>query len=75
MLIEGDDILGDGVNVAARLESIAEPGGICASRHLLTIRFAARFRSSSPIWVEQRLKNIERPERVYAARAGALLVR
>jgi len=42
ILIDGEDILGDGVNVAARLEGIAEPGGICISSS--AYRFAARSR-------------------------------
>jgi TolB-like protein/class 3 adenylate cyclase/Flp pilus assembly protein TadD len=65
ILIEGDDILGDGVNVAARLESIAEPGGICISssahdqvRDKLELRFIDLG--------EQTLKNIARPIRAYA---------
>jgi len=49
ILIEGEDILGDGVNVAARLESIAEAGGT-ASRLQPTNRFAARSQLSLPIW-------------------------
>src|SRR3954470_18711605 len=67
ILIEGDDILGDGVNVAARLEGIAEAGGICISssaydqvRGKVAIEFADLG--------EQRLKNIERLVRVYAVR-------
>jgi TolB-like protein/class 3 adenylate cyclase len=65
ILIEGDDILGDGVNVAARLEGIAEPGGICISssahdqvRDKLELRFIDLG--------EQTLKNIARPIRAYA---------
>jgi adenylate cyclase len=64
VLIEGDDILGDGVNIAARLESIAEPGGICISessyqqvRDKLDIRFEDMG--------DQHLKHIARPVRVY----------
>src|SRR6266404_4344544 len=32
VIVEGEDIFGDGVNIAARLEALAEPGGICVSR-------------------------------------------
>src|ERR1700754_2697202 len=63
ILIEGDDILGDGVNVAARLEGIADPGGICLSstayehvRGKVAVEFADLG--------EQSLKNIDRPVRV-----------
>jgi TolB-like protein/class 3 adenylate cyclase len=65
ILIEGDDILGDGVNIAARLEGIAEPGGICISasayehvRGKVTVEFADLG--------EQSLKNIARPVRAFA---------
>jgi TolB-like protein len=65
ILIEGEDILGDGVNIAARLEGIAEPGGICISssaydhvRGKVEVEFADLG--------EQSLKNIARPIRAYA---------
>jgi TolB-like protein len=64
ILIEGDDILGDGVNVAARLEGIAEPGGICISSSAYE-----QVRGKVPVEFtdlgEQTLKNIARPIRVY----------
>jgi TolB-like protein/class 3 adenylate cyclase/tetratricopeptide (TPR) repeat protein len=67
ILIEGDDILGDGVNVAARLEGIAEPGGIYVSSSAYE-----QVRGKVPVDFadlgEQRLKNIDRPVRVYAAK-------
>ena len=65
ILIEGDDILGDGVNVAARLEGIAEPGGICISSSAYE-----QVRGKVPVDFtdlgEQRLKNISRPIPAYA---------
>src|SRR6476660_8051125 len=67
ILIEGDDILGDGVNIAARLEGIAEPGGICISSSAYDQvhgKVAVEFIDLG----EQSLKNIERPVRVYAAK-------
>ena len=69
ILIEGNDILGDGVNVAARLEGIAEPGGICISSSAydqVRGKVALEFADLG----EQRLKNIERPVRVYAAKSA-----
>jgi adenylate cyclase len=68
ILIEGDDILGDGVNVAARLESIAEPGGICISSSAydqVSGKVAVEFADLG----EQTLKNIARPIRAFAVRA------
>src|SRR4249920_287700 len=65
ILIEGDDILGDGVNIAARLESIAEPGGICISSSAydqVRGKVAVEFADLG----EQSLKNIARPVQAYA---------
>jgi TolB-like protein len=70
ILIEGDDILGDGVNVAARLEGIAEPGGICISSSAYE-----QVRGKVPVEFtdlgEQTLKNIARPVRAYAVGLNA----
>jgi TolB-like protein/class 3 adenylate cyclase/tetratricopeptide (TPR) repeat protein len=72
ILIQGDDILGDGVNVAARLEGIAEPGGICISSSAYDqVRGKVAFEFADI--GEQNLKNITRPVRAYVVvgdRAG-----
>src|SRR6202047_3977368 len=64
IIIEGDDILGDGVNIAARIEGLAEPGGISLSEDAwrqVQGKVAATFVDGG----EQSLKNIARPVRVY----------
>jgi len=64
VIVQGEDIFGDGVNVAARLESIATPGGIMISgsvRDHIGNRLDVAFEDMG----EQTLKNIERPIRVY----------
>jgi adenylate cyclase len=68
ILIEGDDILGDGVNVAARLEGIAEPGGICISSSAYD-QVRGKVEVEFTDLGEQRLKNIDRPVRVYTAKS------
>jgi TolB-like protein len=64
VLVEGDDILGDGVNIAARLESIAEPGGICISDDAFR-QVRGKIEAEFADIGEQSLKNIARPLRVY----------
>ena len=74
IMLHGGDIFGDGVNVAARLENLAEPGGICVSgrvqedvRDKLDIAFEDMG--------EQKLKNIARPVRVYRVRLNEAISR
>jgi TolB-like protein len=67
IIIEGGDIFGEGVNVAARLESIAEPGGICVSDDAYR-QVRDRLKIAFDDAGEQQLKNIARPVRVYRAR-------
>jgi TolB-like protein/class 3 adenylate cyclase/Tfp pilus assembly protein PilF len=65
VIVEEHDIFGDGVNVAARLEGLAAPGGICISR---VVRDQIRDKLPYPFedMGEQSVKNISRPVRVYA---------
>src|SRR5262245_21330571 len=67
IIIDGTDIWGDGVNVAARLEALAEPGGICVSGRVQEDVHGSLEISFEDIG-EQQLKNIARPVRVYRVR-------
>jgi adenylate cyclase len=64
VIVEGTDIYGDGVNVAARLEGVAKPGGITIS-HSVREQVGNRLDLVFEDTGEQKLKNIERPIRVY----------
>src|SRR5947199_1820179 len=70
IIIDSDDIYGDGVNVAARLQALAEPGGICVSR---VVRDQVRDKLDFVFEDrgEQQVKNIARPVRVFDVRTGA----
>ena len=69
IIIEEDDIFGDGVNVAARLEALAEPGGICVSGRVEEDVHGKLDTAFEDIG-EQQLRSIARPVRVYRARPG-----
>jgi adenylate cyclase len=69
VIIEGDDIYGDGVNIAARLEPVAEPGGICISsivNESIGNRIDVRFQDGGQVNV----KNIDRPIRIWRWHPG-----
>jgi adenylate cyclase len=70
VVVEDGDIFGDGVNVAARLEALANPGGICVSARVQE-DVAGRLDLSFDDLGEQTLKNIARPIRVYRVRAAS----
>jgi len=63
--VEGDDILGDGVNIAARLEGIAAPGGICLSRAAFD-QVEGKIAMAFTDFGNRELKNIARPVHVFA---------
>ncbi len=69
IIVEGDDIFGDGVNIAARLEQLPQPGGICVSgavRDQVGDRVDVGFIDDG----EQQVKNISRPIRVFRIDLG-----
>ncbi|HTR35635.1 MAG TPA: adenylate/guanylate cyclase domain-containing protein [Bryobacteraceae bacterium] len=72
IIIDGDDIYGDGVNVAARLQALAEPGEICASkvvRDQVVDKLSFAFEELGA----QRVKNIARPVEVYRVELGGAM--
>jgi class 3 adenylate cyclase len=70
VVVEDGDIFGDGVNVAARLENLADPGGICVSARVQEDA-AGKLDLTFEDMGEQALKNIARPVRVYHVRSQA----
>jgi len=71
IIIDGDDIFGDGVNIAARIESECEPGGVYLSANAVEqVRGKIAFAFAD--LGERRLKNIARPVRLYAVRMTAV---
>jgi adenylate cyclase len=70
IIVEDDDIYGDGVNIAARLEALAEPGGICVSRNVFN-QIKNKIEVPFEDVGEQALKNIPEPVQVYRIPIGA----
>jgi TolB-like protein/Flp pilus assembly protein TadD len=71
VVVEGDDLLGDGVNIAARLQQLCEPGGVLVSGTAYD-HLAGRLDLPLEFAGEQRVKNIARPVRTYRVRLDGL---
>ena len=71
IIIDGDDIFGDGVNVAARLEMLAEPGGICVSR-VVRDQVLDKLSFTFEDLGAQQIKNIARPVEVFRVDLGSV---
>ncbi|HEX6117862.1 MAG TPA: adenylate/guanylate cyclase domain-containing protein [Dongiaceae bacterium] len=69
VMVEGTDLYGDGVNIAARLESLADPGGICLSA-MIHQNVKAKLNLAFEDIGEQHLKNITEPVRTFRIRLG-----
>ncbi len=70
IIIDGDDIYGDGVNVAARLEGLADPGGICVARNVFN-QVKSKVDLGFEDMGEQEFKNITEPVRAYRVLKGS----
>jgi TolB-like protein/cytochrome c-type biogenesis protein CcmH/NrfG len=70
IMVEGDDIYGNGVNVAARLEALAEPGGICVSRTVFD-HVKGKVDFTFEDLGKQQVKNIPQPVQVFRVLFGA----
>ena len=69
IIVEGDDIFGNGVNIAARLEPLADPGGICVSA-IVNESVGNRIDISFEDCGDVHVKNVDRPIRVWKWRGG-----
>ena len=74
VMVEGDDLFGDGVNVAARLQALAEPGGIYVSGGIYD-QIKGKLPFGADFLGEQTVKNIAEPVRVYRLRSDRATVR
>jgi adenylate cyclase len=74
VMVEGDDLFGDGVNVAARLQALAEPGGIYVSGGIYD-QIRGKLPFGADFLGEQTVKNIAEPVRVYRLRTDRATVR